>query len=306
MLKKFIKRFEKINKDLLLFQRLIYVSEHQQKDIIQIYYNKSLKEHHEIHKTIETIFRLYYFSHMQKKVKEYMSKCDLCHKIKSSRHRPYEEMKQTLTSDWLWAFVVMNFIVKLSFSKKLLTKVFYNSILTILNWLTKEVQFISYKKVLNAEELAYTFLRNVTALQGLSDEIIFNRDKLFMSDFWTVLTRQLRLSHKMLMIYYLQMDDQTEWMNQVIEQYLWEYVSYHQISWVALLSVMQLTYNTSVNQTTGTTPFFANYKYNANLFLESKKAMILIEQVNITVTDMQRLHKKLKKNIKFLSHQSAF
>ena len=77
----------------------------------------------------------------------------------------------------------MNFIVKLPFFKKFLTEVFYNSILTIVNQLTKKVQFISYKKVSNAEELTYTFLRNVTALQDLSDEIIFNRDKLFTSNF---------------------------------------------------------------------------------------------------------------------------
>ena len=69
---------------------------------------------------------------------------------------------------------------------------------------------------------------------------------------------------------------------------------------------MQLTYNTSVNQITGTTLFFTNHEYNINLFLESKKAIILTEQVNITVTDMQRLHKELKRDIKFLSHQSAF
>ena len=133
MLKKPIKEFEKINKDLLLFQELIYMSEHQQKDIIWIYYNKSLREHCKIYKMIKAIFRLYYFLHMQEKVKKYVNKCNLCHKIKSSRHRSYEEMRQTLTSDWLWASVVMNFIVKLSFSKKLLTKVFYNSILTIVN-----------------------------------------------------------------------------------------------------------------------------------------------------------------------------
>ena len=34
VLKKFIKEFKKINKDLLLFQELIYMSENQQKDII--------------------------------------------------------------------------------------------------------------------------------------------------------------------------------------------------------------------------------------------------------------------------------
>ena len=183
MLKKFTKEFEKINKDLLLFQELIYVSEHQQKDIIWIYHDKSLRKHHEIHKIIEAIFWSYYFLHMQEKVKKYMNKCDLCHKIKLSRHRSYKEIRQTLTSDWFWTSIVMNFIVKLLFSKKLLTEVFYDLILMIVNWLIKEVWFISYKKVLNTEELAYTFLRNVTTLQDLSDEIIFNKDKLFMSNF---------------------------------------------------------------------------------------------------------------------------
>ena len=101
MLKKSTKEFKKINKDLLLFQELIYVSEHQQKDIIWIYHDKLLREHYEIYKTIKAIFWSYYFSHMWEKVKKYMNKCDLCYKIKSSRHKSYEEIRQTLTSDWL-------------------------------------------------------------------------------------------------------------------------------------------------------------------------------------------------------------
>ena len=54
------------------------------------------------------------------------------------------------------------------------------------------------------------------------------------------------------------------------------------------------------------TLFFANHKYNTNLFQESKKATVLTEQVNITATDMQKLYKKLKKDIKFLLHRSVF
>ena len=64
-----------------------------------MYHDKSLREHHEIYKIIKAIFRLYYFLHMQRKVKEYMNKCNLCHKIKLSRHRSYEEMRQILTLD---------------------------------------------------------------------------------------------------------------------------------------------------------------------------------------------------------------
>ena len=69
---------------------------------------------------------------------------------------------------------------------------------------------------------------------------------------------------------------------------------------------MQIVYNTSVNQTTGIMLFFANHRYNANLFQESKKATVLTEQVNITVTEMQTLYRELKQDIEFLLHQSAF
>ena len=99
VLKKLIKRFKKINKGLLLFQGLIYIPEHQQKDTIQMYHNEPLEEHHEIHKMIKAISQSYYFPHMQEKVKKYMDKCNLCHKIKSSRHKPYGEMRQASTPD---------------------------------------------------------------------------------------------------------------------------------------------------------------------------------------------------------------
>ena len=52
--------------------------------------------------------------------------------------------------------------------------------------------------------------------------------------------------------------------------------------------------------------FFTNYEYNANLFQESKKATVLIKQVNITATEMQTLYNKLKQDIKFLLHRSVF
>ena len=271
-----------------------------------MYHNEPLRDHWEIHKMIEAIFWSYYFPHMRKKVQNYVNKCDLYHKIKSVRHRPYGEMRTALTLSQPWASVVMNFIVKLPPSKKPLTGVIYDLILIIVNWLTKEVRFLPYKEASDAEELTYTFLRNVTVLQGLPDEIILNRDKLFTLRFWTALTRQLRLSHKLSIIYHSQTDKQTEWMNQVVEQYLRGYVGYWQMNWVSLLSIAQLMYNMSINAITGQTPFFTNHRYNVNLFLESKEATFLTEQVRITVDKMHKLHKELKTDIEFLLHCSAF
>ena len=202
MLKQLTEEFEETSDSLILFKRLVYVLKHQQKNIIQMYHNEPLRGHWETHKTIKAISWSYYFSHMRKKVQGHVNKCDLCHKIKPVRHRPYEEMRIVLTPSQPWALIVMNFIVKLPPSKKLLIKVIYDSILIIVNQLTKKVRFLSYKEVSNVKELAYTFLRNVTVLQRLSDEIILNRDKLFMLRFWMMLIRQLRLLHKLLTVYY--------------------------------------------------------------------------------------------------------
>ena len=105
----------------------------------------------------------------------------------------------------------------MSSSKKLLTKVIYDSILIIVDQLIKKARFILYLEALNAEELVYIFLRNVTAFNKLSEEIISDKDKLFTFNFWTSLIRQLEIKHKLLTVYHLQTDKQTEQMNQVIE-----------------------------------------------------------------------------------------
>ena len=65
-------------------------------------------------------------------------------------------------------------------------------------------------------------------------------------------------------------------------------------------------YNISINVITEQTPFFANHRYNMNLFLEPKKVTVLAEQVKVTADNMHKLHKELKTDIEFLSHHSAF
>ena len=64
-----------------------------------MYHNELLREYHEIYKIIKAISQSYYFLYMQEKVTKYVSKCNLYHKIKLSRYRSYEEMRQISTSD---------------------------------------------------------------------------------------------------------------------------------------------------------------------------------------------------------------
>jgi hypothetical protein len=83
----------------------------------------------------------------------------------------------------VWKSIALDFIVKLPLLKEVLTGVVYDLILVVTNRLTKYAHFISYKKDLTAEELAYTFNRNIITNYEILKEIIGNRDKLFIFNF---------------------------------------------------------------------------------------------------------------------------
>ena len=55
MLTQLTEEFMKTDNKLILFKELVYVSEHQQNDIIRIYHDDLLSRHKEIHKIIEAI-----------------------------------------------------------------------------------------------------------------------------------------------------------------------------------------------------------------------------------------------------------
>jgi hypothetical protein len=59
----------------------------------------------------------------------------------------------------------------------------YNSILVIIDRLTKYAYIVLYKEIYTAEDLVYTFLRIILANYKLLNKIISNRDKLFIFRF---------------------------------------------------------------------------------------------------------------------------
>lgn len=83
----------------------------------------------------------------------------------------------------VWKLIVLDFIVKLSKSKKLILKIIYDSILVITDRFTKYKYFIPYKKASSIENLAYIFYKYMIANHGIPKEIIFDRNKLFISKF---------------------------------------------------------------------------------------------------------------------------
>jgi hypothetical protein len=66
---------------------------------------------------------------------------------------------------------------------KPIIKVVFDSILVVIDRLTKYEYFISYKESLLIEELAYAFNKHIIGNYEISKKIINDKDKLFTSRF---------------------------------------------------------------------------------------------------------------------------
>ena len=176
--------------------------------------------HPGINKTIELVTRDFTWDHMRRDVQQYVSKCDTCAKAKHSRHKPYGLLQPIPPPENAWSTIALDFIVKLPLLKEPLTGISFDSILVIVDKLTKYVHLEPFKETGTAEELAYILVKRIFAQHGTPDIIISDRDKLFKSQFWQSLTDLLGIKHKMSTSFHPQTDGQTERTNQTIEQYL--------------------------------------------------------------------------------------
>jgi transposase InsO family protein len=112
-----------------------------------------------------------------------------------------------------WGSISIDFIIKLPLSKEPVTGVKYNSILVIMDRLTKFAHFITYKEASTADNLTCIFLKTIASLHRLPDKIVLDRGSTFTSKFWQSLTAQLGVNHKLSTAYHPQTDGQTEQIN---------------------------------------------------------------------------------------------
>ena len=77
----------------------------------------------------------------------------------------------------------MNFITDLSESLNSINEIEYNEILIIIDRFIKAEKFISVQNHQSAEQLTYLIIRKLVVKEEVSESIVFDRDKLFISKF---------------------------------------------------------------------------------------------------------------------------
>ena len=161
---------------------------------------------------------------MRKKIKKYVKKCKVC--VKTKKSRQFKSSMQSLEiSNKSWQSVIMNFITNFLKFINSVTQVSYDEILVMMNKFSKKTKFVSVKSKQTIEQLTYVLIKKLIITEKMSEFIVFDRDKLFVSKFWTILMIMLDIKKKMFIKFHSQTDKQIEQLNQTLKQYLRAYIN---------------------------------------------------------------------------------
>ncbi|KAM0028068.1 putative nucleotidyltransferase, Ribonuclease H [Helianthus debilis subsp. tardiflorus] len=204
-------------------------------------------------KTYKRLSSRYYWLKMKQDVREFVQQCVICQQQKYQTLALAGLLQPLPIPDQIWEDVSMDFIAGLPPSSR------FDTILVVVDRLSKYAHFICLSHPYTAKGVAAVFCKEIVRLRGFPRSIISDRDVVFLSNFWQELFRLSQTKLKLSTSYHPQTDGQTEVLNRCLEAYLRCFASEQPTKWSAYLPWAEYSYNTGYHTATGTTPFSAVY-----------------------------------------------
>jgi len=227
--------------------------------VLQYYHDHVLAGHLGQNKTLELIRRHYTWPNICDDVQKFCKSCVICMRSKPQRHRPYGSLQQLPIPERPWNSISMDFIEKLPSSSG------FDTILVIVDHLSKQAIFIPTHDTITSAELARLFMIHVFSKHRVPSHVTSDHGSEFVSHFFHSLGTALDMRLYFTSGYHPEANGQAEWTNQTLEQYLCIYCNYQQDNWSELLPLAEFAYNNAPSATTGVSSFFANKGYHPNL-----------------------------------------
>jgi hypothetical protein len=196
----------------------------------------------------------FWWTKMKRETARYVLECDAYQKVKADYMKPGGLLQLLSVPDWKRDDISMDFIVGLP-----LTARKFNSIWVIVDRLTKSAHLIPVNTNYNVQKYAEIYVPRVLCLNGVPKMIISDRGSQFVARFWEQLHASLRTHLIHSSAYHPQTDDQTERVNQILEDMLRACVMEYPGSWEKNLPWAEFSYNNSYQESLKMAPFEALY-----------------------------------------------
>ncbi|MBW0478083.1 hypothetical protein O181_017798 [Austropuccinia psidii MF-1] len=190
---------------------------------------------------------------MNQLINEYVFSCQKYSRNKNIHHKKFGLLKPLQIPYGPWNSLSMDFITQLPLSNS------FNSILVVVDKFSKMEIFIPDFGIITSLDIAQMFINHFFSKHSLPASIVSDRGSLVVSSFWTQLCQKLKISRDLSTAFHPETYGQTERVNQILEQYLWMYVSYHQDNWHTWLPLAEFSYKNAQHSSTKQSDSFTVY-----------------------------------------------
>lgn len=202
-------------------------------------------------KTTQRVARRFWWPHLGRSVHAYVTACGSCQLNKPTNMAPGGLLQPLPVPDDKWEHVTLDLITDLP-----PTTDGYDSVLTIVDRLTKLVRFVPTRKDAGAPEIARLFRVHWYRHYGLPKVLLTDRDRRFTGNFWRSFFESLGTTLKLTTAFHPQTDGQSERANRTLEEYLRHYIGPLQDDWDKFLDLAEYAINESTSPATGYSPFY--------------------------------------------------
>ncbi|CAJ2661553.1 unnamed protein product [Trifolium pratense] len=173
--------------------------------ILHEFHDTSTGGHSGYLRTYKKIASVVYWEGMRKNIKEYVDACEVCQRNKYQTLSPGGLIQPLPVPKQVWADISMDFIGGLPKVQGV------DTIMVVVDRLTKYAHFLPVKHPYTAKDIAELFIKEIVRLHGFPSSIVSDRDKVFLSSFWAEVFKQAGTRLKYSSAYHPQSDGQTEW-----------------------------------------------------------------------------------------------
>lgn len=245
--------------DRATFGKVIGANTALQTKLIAALHDSALEGHSGITATYQRVRKLFAWPGLKRAVEDFMHECLACQQAKHEHCHPVGKLQPLPVPLESWHDLMMDFVERLPNSEG------HDSIMVVVDRLTKFAHFVPLRHPFTAAQVARAFWDSIIKLHGVPHFIVSDCDKIFTSAMWRELLAAAGTKLLYSAAYHPRTDGQSEHVNQCLEMYLRCAVQDRPKQWQKWLPAAKFWYNSTHHSSLMCSPFKALYGHEPNL-----------------------------------------
>ncbi|UYV75641.1 hypothetical protein LAZ67_13000826, partial [Cordylochernes scorpioides] len=251
---------------------LLVVPENKKREIMKEYHNHMSNGHLGVARTMYRIKSKYFWPSMLKDVSEFVKTCHLCQSRKGSNQLPSGLLQPIPPANFPFERIGIDFVGPLPSSKNR-----KKWIIVLSDYYTRyaETRAVSEATV---KEVSKFLVEDIFLRHGAPQYLISDRGSQFTSNLMKEVMKTCKIKHCFTTSYHPQTNGLTERLNRTLINMLSMYVNTDQKNWDEILPFITHAYNTTIQETTGYSPFFLMFGREPTSLLDDRNISVDIDK----------------------------